>query len=85
MRDGFGRSFDAPLDGTLAPYVGDTRFTTVTIRQIDERTIEEVDRNGSAVVLTTTWQVDADGHTIHVRFEHANGLIQEQDGQRLSS
>jgi hypothetical protein len=85
MRDGFGRSFDAPLDGTPAPYVGDARFTTVTIRQIDERTIEEVDRNGSAVVLTTTWQVDADGHTIHVRFEHANGLVQEQDGQRLSS
>lgn len=83
MRDGFGRSFEAPVDGTPVPYVGDVRFTTVTIRQIDERTVEEVDFNGPDAVLTTTWQVDPDGRTIHVRFVHATGLVQEQDGRRL--
>jgi hypothetical protein len=83
MRDGFGRSFEAPLDGTAVPYVGDPRFTSVTARQIDERTIEEVDWSGPDVVLTTQWRVTGDGKTMHVRFEHADGVVQEQDGQRL--
>jgi hypothetical protein len=83
MRDGLGRSFDAPLDGTPVPYGGDSRFTTVSVRHLDEWTIEEVDRNGDDVVLTTRWRVDPDGRTIHVRFQHASGLIQEQDGQRI--
>jgi hypothetical protein len=83
MRDGFGRSFDAPLDGTVVPYRGDSRFTTVSCRQLDDATIEEVDRRGQELVLTTTWRVDPDGRTIHVRFEYANGLVQDQDGQRL--
>jgi hypothetical protein len=83
MRDGFGRSFDAPLDGTPAPYLGDPRFTTVSVRQVDDWTFEELDRNADQTVLTARWRVDPDGHTIHVRFEHATGLVQEQDGQRL--
>lgn len=83
MRDGFGRSFDAPLDGTRAPYLGDRRFTTVSVRQLDERSIEEVDWQGDDAVLTTAWTVSPDGQSIHVRFEYATGLIQEQDGRRL--
>jgi hypothetical protein len=83
MRDGFGRRFDAPLDGTQVPYIGDPRFTAVSLRQIDELTIEETNWNGADVVLTTTWTVGPDGRTIHVRFEYASGLIQEQDGRRL--
>jgi hypothetical protein len=84
MRDGFGRSFDAPLDGTPVPYFGDGRFTTVSVRLIDDSTFEEVDRSGDETLLTARWRVDPDGRTIHVRFEHATGLIQEQDGQRLA-
>ncbi|HEX8026729.1 MAG TPA: hypothetical protein VF484_11050 [Candidatus Limnocylindrales bacterium] len=83
MRDGFGRSFEAPLDGTPVPYVGDPRFDRVSAREIDERTIEETDWSGPEVVLRTRWQVDADGRTMHVRFEHADGRIQEQDGRKL--
>ena len=83
MRDGFGRSFDAPLDGTVVPYHGDARFTTVSCRRLDDATIEEVDRHDADVVVTTTWRVDADGRTMHVRFEYADGRVQEQDGHRL--
>jgi hypothetical protein len=83
MRDGFGRAFDAPLDGTPVAYRGDGRFTTVSCRLIDGTTIEEVDRHGDDVLLTTTWRVDPDGRTIHVRFEHADGRVQEQHGRRL--
>jgi hypothetical protein len=83
MRDGFGRSFDAPLDGTRVPYLGDERFSHVRVRQIDDSTIEEVDLHDGDVVLTTRWHVDSDGLTIHVRFEHADGRIQEQDGHRI--
>lgn len=83
MRDGFGRAFDAPLDGTAVPYLNDARFTTVSCRQLDPMTIEEVDGNDDGVVLTTTWRVAPDGQAIHVRFEYADGRIQEQDGRRL--
>lgn len=83
MRDGFGRAFDAPLDGTVVPYRGDGRFTDVSCRWIGVNAIEEVDRHADDVVLTTTWTVDADGRTIHVRFAYASGLVQEQDGHRL--
>jgi hypothetical protein len=83
MRDGFGRQFDAPLDGSQVPYVGDGRFTAVSLRQIDDLTIEETNWNGPDVVLTTRWRVEPDGRTIHVRFEYASGLVQEQDGARI--
>jgi hypothetical protein len=83
MRDGLGRSFDAPLDGTPVPYRGDDRFTTVSCRWIDDMTIEEVGQRNGDTVLTTRWLVDPDGRTIHVRFEHASGLVQEQDGHRI--
>ncbi len=83
MRDGFGRRFDAPLDGTHVAYVGDGRFTEVSLREIDEHAFEETDWNGPDVVLRTEWRVDRDGRSMHVRFEHASGLIQEQDGERI--
>lgn len=83
MRDGFGRSFEAPLDGTPVPYVGDSRITTVSVCRIDEWTLEEVDTNGGDEVLTARWQADPDGKTMHVRFEYPSGVVQEQDGHRL--
>jgi hypothetical protein len=83
MRDGLGRSFDAPLDGSPVPYHGDGRFTSVSCRWIDDLTIEEVGHRDDEVVLTTRWRLDPDDRTIHVRFEHASGLVQEQVGQRL--
>ena len=84
MRDGLGRSFVAPLDGTVVPYLGSPRFDAVSVRWLADDTIEEVDRRGDHVELVTRWRVDPDGRTMHVRFEHANGLVQEQTGHRIA-
>lgn len=83
MSDRIGRSYRAPLDGTVVPYLGDVRFTGVSVRQLDERTIEESNLNGDAVVQVTRWTVDPDGRTIHVRFDDGHGHVMEQSGHRL--
>jgi hypothetical protein len=82
MSDRLGRSFSAKLDGTVAPYVGDPRFTRVSVRSIDERTIEESDLAGETVVQVTRWRVDPDG-TMHVRFDDGRGHVMEQKGYKL--
>lgn len=84
MQDRMGRSFVAPLDGTASPYRGDPRFTSVSVRRLDARTIEETDRNGDEVVLVMEWRVEADGATMHVRFDDRRGHVMEQYGRKLS-
>jgi hypothetical protein len=83
MMDGLGRSFTAKLDGPDAPYRGDPRFSSVSLRLIDSRTIEETDKQGSVVVLVTRWNVEPDGKTMHVRFDDTHGFVQEQTGHKL--
>jgi len=83
MSDLIGRSYRAPLDGTVVPYVGDVRFTGVSVRQLDERTIEESNLSGDTVVQVTRWTVDPEGGTIHVRFDDGHGHVMEQTGHRL--
>ena len=83
MSDRMGRSFTASLDGAIAPYVGDARFTGVSVTWIDDRTIEESDLDGDAVVQVTRWQVDPDGRTMHVRFDDTHGHVMEQIGHKL--
>jgi hypothetical protein len=83
MTDRIGRSYRAPLDGTVVPYVGDVRFTGVSVRQLDERTIEESNLSGDTVVQVTRWTVDPDGRTMHVRFDDGHGHVMEQSGHRI--
>ncbi len=83
MSDMLGRSFTARLDGTVAPYHGDPRFTGVSIQVIDELTIEESNLKDGAVVQVTRWQVDRDGTTMHVRFDDRQGHVMEQTGHKL--
>jgi len=83
MSDRLGRSYTARVDGTIAPYLGDPRFTGVSVRQIDERTIEESNLSGDAVVQVTTWHVDPDGQTMHVRFDDRHGHFMEQAGYKI--
>ena len=82
MSDRMGRSFTARLDGAVSPYHGDSRFTGVSVRLIDERTIEESNLSGSTVVQVTRWQVGSDGKTMHVRFDDTHGHV-EQTGHKL--
>ena len=83
MSDRVGRSFSAKLDGTDAPYSGDPRFTSVSVKLIDSKTIEESDKNQDKIVLITRWSVDPDGKTMHVRFDNTQGFVQEQTGHKL--
>jgi len=83
MSDKLGRSFAAKLDGTDAPYLGSPQFTSVSVRLLDSRTIEECDKSHGRVVKITRWVVDPDGTTIHARFDDTHGGIQDQAGHKL--
>jgi hypothetical protein len=83
MFDRMGRSFSAKLDGTEAPYKGDSEFTNVSLKKIDDRTIEESASNGGKVVKITRWTVSADGNTMHARFDNTHGHIQEQNSRKV--
>jgi hypothetical protein len=83
MSDRIGRSYTAGFDGTVAPYLGDPRFTGVSVRLVDDRTIEESNYTGDEVVQVTRWRVDPDGTTMHVRFDDTHGHVMEQTGHKL--
>lgn len=83
MSDRMGRSFSAKLDGTEAPYNGSDELTSVCVKWIDNRTIEESDKKGGRVVKISRWSVDAEGKTMHVRFDDTKGHVQEQDGHKV--
>jgi len=84
MTDRMGRSFEAKLDGTDAPYKGSPEFTSVSIKLINPNTLEESDKNAGKVVKICTWSVDADGKTMHARFDDLHGRIQKQTGHKIS-
>jgi hypothetical protein len=84
MTDHMGRSFTAKLDGSDAPYVGDPHFTTVSLKVIDARTIDEFDKKDGKVVNISHWFVEPDGKTMHVRFDDTQGHVQEQTGHKLA-
>jgi hypothetical protein len=83
MSDRMGRSFTAKFDGTAAPYKGSDEFDGVSLKLIDERTIEESDLKNGKVVKISRWALSPDGQTVHARFDDTHGHIQEQDGHKV--
>jgi hypothetical protein len=83
MIDRMGRSFAAKFDGTPALYKGSDEFNGVSLKLIDERTIEESDLNNGKVVKISRWALSPDGQTMHARFDDMHGHIQEQDGHKV--
>ncbi len=83
MSDLLGRSFLTPLDGTETPYLGDPRFTSVSLKLVDATTLEETDKNGTTAVMVTRWSVGPDGRTMHARFDDMHGHVMEQSGHKL--
>jgi hypothetical protein len=71
MTDKMGRSFQARLDGTDAPYNGSQEFDAVSLKLINPMTLQE------------SWTLDPDGKTIHARFDDLHGRVQEQTGHKL--
>jgi hypothetical protein len=83
MTDRMGRSFTAKFDGTPAPYQGSDEFNEVSLKLIDQRTIEESDLNEGKVVKISRWALSPDGQVIHARFDDTHGHIQQQDGHKV--
>ncbi len=83
MSDRMGRSFSAKLNGTEAPYNGIDEFTGVSLKMLDDHTIEESDRRDGNVVKISRWTVSKDGKTMHVRFDDTHGHVQEQTGRKV--
>ena len=83
MSDRMGRSYTARLDGSRAAYHGDPRFDGVSLRRVDERTIEESNLSRDTVMQVTRWRVDPDGTTMRVRFDDTHGHVMEQSGHRI--
>ena len=83
MTDRMGRSFTAKLDGAQAAYNGSDEFDHVSLKLVDERTIEESGLKGGKVVTISRWALSPDGQTLHARFDDPHGHIQEQDGHKV--
>jgi hypothetical protein len=60
-----GQSYDAKLDGTDAPYVGDPGTTSVSLKRIGD-SIEETDKRDGKVVSVAKMTVSADGKTMTI-------------------
>jgi hypothetical protein len=58
-------------------------FDGVSLKLIDQRTIEESDLHDGNVLKISRWALSPDGQTIHARFDDTHGHIQEQDGHRV--
>lgn len=59
-------SFDARFDGKDYPLIGDPAHSTVSLKRIDENTIEETDKQGGKVIRVTRMMVSRDGKSMKV-------------------
>jgi hypothetical protein len=61
-----GRSYDAKFDGKEYPVAGDSGRTTVSLKKIDDATVEETDHRQGKVVDEIRLALAKDGNTIMV-------------------
>jgi hypothetical protein len=74
--DPAGQGYAAKLDGTETPFKGDLSGTIVSVKRIDENTVEETDKRDGKVVEVTRFTVSADGKTLTVSMENkTNGAV----------
>jgi hypothetical protein len=59
----------AKLDGTEAPFKGDLANTMVSVKPINDNTIEEADRRNGKTVQIVRFAVSADGKTMTISME----------------
>jgi hypothetical protein len=64
--DPSGQNYTAKLDGTETPFNGDLSHTMVSVKQIDEHTIEETDKREGKIVEVTRFVASADGKSMTV-------------------
>ena len=61
-----GQSYNAKLDGTEAPYLGDPGTTSVSMKKIGPNTLEETDKRDAKVISVSRMTVLADGKTMKI-------------------
>jgi hypothetical protein len=61
-----GQSYSAKLDGTEAPYKGDPGTTTVSLKKIDDNTMEETDMRDGKVISVSKMMIGPDGKTMKI-------------------
>jgi hypothetical protein len=64
-----GQSYSAPLDGTDVPFSGDPGQSSVSIKKINDHTIDETDKRDGKVIGSARLTASADGKTIHVAWK----------------
>lgn len=69
MHDGQGDSYDAKFDGKDYPYNGDPGTTSVSLKKIDDNTIEESDKRNGKVITIWRMTVDPDGRTMKLAIQ----------------
>jgi hypothetical protein len=66
-----GQSYSAPLDGTDSPFMGDPGQTSVSMKKVDDRTLDETDKRDGKVIGSARLTASADGKTIRVAWKDA--------------
>ena len=69
MSDPTGDSYAARFDGKEYPFKGDPGVTSVSVKKIDETTIEETDKRKGKVIAVSRMTVDPDGKTMKITVE----------------
>lgn len=64
-----GASYTAKLGGGDAPYKGDPGTTSVSIKQLNDRTVEETDKRDGKVISVAKMSVSSDGKTMTIDVE----------------
>jgi hypothetical protein len=66
-----GQSYSAPVDGSDSPFMGDPGQTSVSIKRVDDRTIDETDKRDGKVIGSAHISVAADGKTMTIAWKDA--------------
>jgi hypothetical protein len=61
-----GQSYTAKLDGSDAPYKGDPRITSVSVKMHGKDTLEETDKRDGQAIYIMTMTVPPDGKTMKI-------------------
>jgi hypothetical protein len=64
-----GQSYTAKLDGSEAPYKGDPRITSVSVKMLGKDTLEETDKRDGRVVYIMKMTVPPNGTTMKIVME----------------
>ncbi len=64
-----GQSYNAKMDGTEAPYMGDPGTTSVSVKQLGKNTLQETDKRDGKVISVAKMTVAADGKSMSIAVE----------------